>query len=72
MSIYEVEALALQLPRHERAELARQLLESLEEPDEVALDWEEEAESRLKALSSGEVETVSSEEVLEELRRSLR
>jgi hypothetical protein len=49
-------------PSFERADLARQLLESLEEPDEVALDWKKEAESRLKAISSGEVETVSSDE----------
>lgn len=72
MSIHEIEARALRLPRHERAELARMLLASLDEADEVAEAWAEEAQRRYKALRSGEVEAEPAADVFSKARAALR
>ena len=43
MSVQELEAEVLKLPSHERARLAEVLIASLEEEDEIARAWAEEA-----------------------------
>lgn len=50
---------ALELPEHERAELAARLLESLDEDDREGVDeaWAHEIERRCAALDSGEAVT---------------
>lgn len=63
MTIEELESELLKLPAHERARLARELLESLEEDDEVEQAWYAEAERRLLELEEGTAEAVSAEEV---------
>ncbi len=56
---------AASLPESDRAELAGRLLQSLDgEPDEgVEAAWAEEIERRIRQLDSGEVKTISWEEV---------
>jgi putative addiction module component (TIGR02574 family) len=62
----------LQLPRHERARVAEQLLSSLEEPDEqVALSWVRELERRSREIADGEVQTVEWEATRAEVLREL-
>jgi putative addiction module component (TIGR02574 family) len=54
----KVLSLALDLPQHERAELASRLLASLEDEDEgVDEAWAREIERRCRALDSGEATT---------------
>ena len=67
----ELEAVALGLPRSERARLAERLLSSLDE--EVNLDqaWAAEARRRLEQYRAGTLESVSAESVHEEARRRL-
>lgn len=63
------------LPRLSRAQLAKELLESLDEPDPVNfvdLLWGEEAERRLTKIKNGETETIPAEEVLREARRLVK
>jgi putative addiction module component (TIGR02574 family) len=50
---------ALELPEHERAEIAARLLESLDDHDGQGVDeaWAREIERRCVALDSGEVVT---------------
>jgi len=49
----------LELPRHERAEVAARILESLEESEDAGVDeaWAVELERRSHAVDSGEVVT---------------
>jgi len=56
---------ALKLPAKDRARLAQELLESLDEllPQEFDRLWLEEAGRRAAQIDAGEVELVSSEEV---------
>lgn len=72
MSVQELEAEILRLPSHERARLAEVLIASLEEEDEIARAWAEEAERRYEELRSGEVEAVPAEEVFARIRSRLR
>ncbi len=55
----------LKLPAGDRARLARELLESLDElqPQELDRVWLEEANRRAAQIDAGEVELVSAEEV---------
>ena len=55
----KVLTVALELPEHERAEIAARLLESLDEaePDDVDEAWAREIELRCAALDSGEAVT---------------
>lgn len=59
---------AMKLPAPERAALVEGLVESLDKPD-PALDalWLKEAESRIAAYRTGELEAVDAEQAFEEL-----
>lgn len=60
------------LPRFSRAQLARELLDSLDEPEQVNfinLLWGEEAERRLTNITSGVTKTIQGQQVLAEARR---
>ncbi|MDH5667930.1 MAG: addiction module protein [Nitrospira sp.] len=61
---------ALKLTTHERAELAEQLIASLEEggDTDVELAWQEEVQRRLQQIERGEVNTIPWEEVQRRLR----
>jgi putative addiction module component (TIGR02574 family) len=61
---------ALKLTVHERAEVAEQLIASLDEgPDtEVEQAWQEEVQRRLQQVERGEVKTVPWEKVQKRLR----
>ena len=72
MTIDQLKSEALKLSHHERARLARELLESLDEDSEVEQAWYDEAERRLLELEEGEVETFSAEEVLEGARARMK
>jgi len=65
---------ALALPLEERAELIEQLLATFQGPTDPALDrlWLAEAHDRLDAYDRGEMETVSVEEVFEEIERDYK
>jgi putative addiction module component (TIGR02574 family) len=79
MSIDELLAEALRLPRRDRARVVEELLSSLEEADEdVAAAWAEELERRSREVAEGRVQTIPWEiaraEVLKEIeeRRASR
>ena len=61
---------ALALPAEVRAELADQLLSSLDTPEQVAIDaaWGEEAERRIDQLDRGEVKLIPGDELIAKLR----
>lgn len=62
---------ALRLPRDSRALLADRIVESLDftDPDELQKIWVKEAIRRRDEVRSGIVETISGEEVIQEVRR---
>ncbi|HYR29287.1 MAG TPA: addiction module protein [Thermoanaerobaculia bacterium] len=68
--IKEIAAEALELPLTARAELASQLLESLDDLTEAEADelWAEEAERRYAAYKAGEMESVPADELFARLR----
>lgn len=70
ITLNEILPLARDLELSDRAELAEQLLTSLDEPSkgEVEKLWIEEAKRRLTAYRSGQVEAIPAEEVF---RRAL-
>ncbi len=72
MSVQELESEVLKLPSHERARLAELLISSLDEEDEIAAAWADEAERRYEQLRSGEVAAVAAEDVLERVRASIQ
>jgi putative addiction module component (TIGR02574 family) len=61
---------ALKLTANERAEVAEQLIASLDEvPDaDVEQAWQEEIQKRLQQIDRGEVKTIPWEEVQKRLR----
>jgi Putative addiction module component len=62
----------LQLPRHERARVAEQLLSSLEEAEEqVALSWLPDLERRSREIAEGQVQPVEWEATRAEVLREL-
>lgn len=74
MTTEDLLAQVLQLPRHERARIAEQLLSSLEESEEqVAIAWARELERRSREIAEGKVQTVEWEtaraEILKELEQ---
>ncbi len=72
MSIDELLAEALRLPRPERARVAEELLTSLEESDEeLAAAWASELERRSREIAEGRVETIAWETVRDEILRDL-
>lgn len=72
-TLEHLEAEALKLTDKERAELARVLLLSLEEPADQDLEaaWAREAERRYEELKAGSVSSIPSEQVLAEARARL-
>ena len=69
----EIAGAALALPPGARAILAEQLLGSLDEPEQqVDQLWAEEAERRLTEIETGQVSTISSEQVFAKLRARKR
>ncbi|HET6566769.1 MAG TPA: addiction module protein [Rhodothermales bacterium] len=72
MSVQELEAEVLKLPGHERARLAEVLIASLDEEDEIARAWAEEAERRYEELRSGAVEGIPAQEVFKRIRARLQ
>jgi putative addiction module component (TIGR02574 family) len=72
VSVQELEAELLKLPSHERARLAEALIASLDEDDEIARAWAEEAERRYEELRSGAVQGIPAEDVFTRMRARLR
>lgn len=66
-----VEAEALSLSAPERTRLVEILLASLDEDDEIAAAWAEEAERRIDALERGEMQAIPVEEVIAQARARL-
>jgi putative addiction module component (TIGR02574 family) len=74
MDIEVLEREALKLPADERARLARELLNSLDDLPEAEIDrlWLEEVSRRATQIDAGEVELVSGEEVDRKAQALLR
>lgn len=72
--LQDIAAEALELPITERAELATQLLDSLEDISEEESDalWAEEAERRYAEYKAGKVQAIPAEEVFARLRARQR
>ena len=70
-AVKELEAAVLALPRAERARLARHLIDSLDEDDEVEEPWQNEVRRRLDAFRTGDIESVDRDEVLEQARQAI-
>jgi putative addiction module component (TIGR02574 family) len=70
----EIAAEVLELPLTARAELASQLLDSLDDLTEAETDqlWADEAERRYAAYKAGEMESVSSDELFARLRSRMK
>ena len=66
----DIVAEALDLPLTERAELASQLLDSLDDLSEEESDqlWADEGERRYAAYKAGKIEAVAAEEVFARIR----
>jgi putative addiction module component (TIGR02574 family) len=73
MTFQKLRTEALRLPEDSRAELAENLLESLDDGMDPAVQkaWLEEAERRRQEILRGEVETIPAEVVFASLRSSL-
>ena len=68
-----VAAVALRLPRRQRARLAEKLLSSLEEPEEtVEAAWAAELVRRSRDVAEGRVKTIPWETVRAKVLRDLR
>ncbi len=70
MSLKEIETEIKKLDLKERAELAKWLVESLDDLSESEIEalWAEEAERRLNEMERGQVTEIPSEEVLRRAR----
>ena len=71
-SVTDVTSRALSLPRAERAQLAQQLIASLDRDPEIEAAWDEEIRRRVAELEKGTAETIPSAEVFAEARRWLK
>jgi putative addiction module component (TIGR02574 family) len=73
MSFDELVAEVKKLSLEERAALAKQIVESLDELSESEIEalWVQEAERRLDELEHGEVTEVSAEQVLRQARAAI-
>ncbi|MDN5941070.1 MAG: addiction module protein [Nitrospira sp.] len=62
---------ALKLTSYERAEVAEQLIASLDEVPDTGVEqaWQEEIQKRLQQIERGEVELIDSDTVMAELRK---
>ncbi|MGM0559395.1 MAG: addiction module protein [Myxococcota bacterium] len=65
----DLTAAALALPPEDRAELAKHLIASLDEGDEIDEAWRSEVRRRLDAFRSGDLDSVASEDVFEQARK---
>jgi putative addiction module component (TIGR02574 family) len=78
MSIDEIRRHLMELPRHERAELAYELLDSVsddeldEDPAEVEAAWALEIKRRIDEYDAGLVESIPAEEVFAKARALVR
>ena len=74
MNTESIEQTVLQLPVQQRAELARKLLQSLDDQnqDEIAQSWNAVATRRAAELDSGRADVVPAEEVNRAARALLR
>ena len=74
MDIQTLERELLSLPASDRAKLAHELLESLDDlsPAELETLWLDEAERRLKEHDKGQVQAIAAEEVLRKAQVLLR
>jgi putative addiction module component (TIGR02574 family) len=70
----KLESEVLSLPANLRAQLATQLLDSLDEDpeDHVARSWHEEAHRRWLSYKAGEMEAISEEDSIADLEERLR
>jgi Putative addiction module component len=72
----EVFASVMQLPEQERADLAHQILLSLEPEefgdDEIASAWQQEIEARLQKIAGGNFHAHDWRQALQEIRQELR
>jgi putative addiction module component (TIGR02574 family) len=74
LKMNKIEAEALQLSPHERAQLAEHLIHSLdddEDPDAERL-WVTEAERRYQEYKEGKIQAKSSDQVFKEARSKLK
>ncbi|HEX8363593.1 MAG TPA: addiction module protein [Longimicrobium sp.] len=71
-TIDEVESIALQLPRAERARLAERLIASLDEDLAVEDRWKEEVRRRVEELRAGAVPSILGDQVFREIEEMLR
>ena len=74
MTVDELRREALRLDHAQRAKLARDLLESLDDLSESEIEqlWLQEAARRQDAIAAGEVETIPADEVLAQARARRR
>lgn len=67
---------AMQLPEKERANIAHQLLLSLEpevfDDDEIASAWQQEIEARLQKISDGSYQAHDWRQAVQEIRQELK
>lgn len=75
MTLENLEAEVLSLPRDSQATLLARLLEHLGQSDEIAQEvasvWAEEAERRVQAMDEGQTAGVPAQQVFQRLRASL-
>lgn len=74
MSIDQIAPEALKLPARERALLAASLWESIEDPFELPIDYDDEAALRLaeqrdQEIESGSVKAISHQDMMQRLRQ---
>ena len=73
MSVDELLAQVLRLPREERARVAEQLLSSLEESEEeVAAAWAIELDRRSREVAEGRVQTIDWETARADILKELQ
>ena len=72
--VEELSARAKSLPPEDRARLAEELLESLEESPESEVEsaWDQEIERRVAEIEAGTAELIAAQDVHAEARRLLR
>lgn len=68
----DVETLAMELGKASRARLAKKLLVSVDEEDEIESAWAEEVERRVREIDAGEVELIPGDQVMDEIRSLLK
>ncbi len=69
MTTAALEAEILKLPRGVRARLAKRLISSLDEDDEIELAWAQEADRRYDSYRKGESKMTPLEEVMASIRK---